>query len=344
MNDKKYSPGTSETEELIDGSFRSAVNYIVSLVKSWKLNPLQRTLAIISAVSSLFLLINLNGQIYIWMCVLAGLLQLWMCVKKVKVESFSMAFTYSLFSVGSLITAIQQIINYGGYYFSGWRGAERVIVNLVLYALVAMAWVLALKKDESKNTLRLVFFIISCVFGAYEVIYVLLALRTSFKLALYGLAWIGFIAVFAIQVFLIYRKNAQHLHLCMVLMEVQVPSIHRCRIIRPRSRRQVHRRRSSRLLYQRQHRVRILRRKWFSVLSAVLVWIAIPCFARNAVQDLKMIRNNNRTYGLLLYDKQNVFTKVRRKIYENKRKSTAIILAVGRRPMRHNPDCLRRRK
>lgn len=54
MNDTKYSHGTSETEELMDGSFRSAVNYIVSLVKSWKLNPLQRTLAIISAVSSLF--------------------------------------------------------------------------------------------------------------------------------------------------------------------------------------------------------------------------------------------------------------------------------------------------
>ena len=53
-----------------------------------------------------------------------------------------------LFSVGSLITAIQQIINYGGYYFSGWRGAERVIVQLVLYALVTMAWILALKKDE----------------------------------------------------------------------------------------------------------------------------------------------------------------------------------------------------
>lgn len=195
MNDKKYSPGTSETEELIDGSFRSAMNYIVSLVKSWKLNPLQRTLAIISAVSSLFLLINLNGQMYIWMCALAGLLQLWMCVKKVKIESFTMAFTYSLFSVGSLITAIQQIINYGGYYFSGWRGAERVIVQLVLYTLVTMAWILALKKDENKNTLRLVFFVISCVFGAYEAIYVLLALRTSFKLALYGLAWIGFIAV-----------------------------------------------------------------------------------------------------------------------------------------------------
>ena len=271
MNDKKYSPGTSETEELIDGSFRSAVNYIVSLVKSWKLNPLQRTLAIISAVSSLFLLINLNGQIYIWMCVLAGLLQLWMCVKKVKVESFSMAFTYSLFSVGSLITAIQQIINYGGYYFSGWRGAERVIVNLVLYALVAMAWVLALKKDESKNTLRLVFFIISCVFGAYEVIYVLLALRTSFKLALYGLAWIGFIAVFAIQVFLIYRKNAQHLHLCMVLMEVQVPSIHRCRIIRPSSRKQPHCSRSSLPLYRRRHRLRLLRGKQFTAHSAALL-------------------------------------------------------------------------
>ena len=72
-----------------------------------------------------------------------------------------------LFSVGSLITAIQQIINYGGYYFSGWRGAERVIVQLVLYALVTMAWILALKKDENKNTLRLVFFVISCVLGAY---------------------------------------------------------------------------------------------------------------------------------------------------------------------------------
>ena len=71
-----------------------------------------------------------------------------------------------------------------------------------------MAWVLALKKDESKNTLRLVFFVISCVFGAYEVIFVLLTLRTSFKLALYGLAWIGFIAVFAIPVFMLYRKNA----------------------------------------------------------------------------------------------------------------------------------------
>lgn len=208
MNDKKYSPGTSETEELIDGSFRSAVNYIVSLVKSWKLNPLQRTLAIISAVSSLFLLINLNGQMYIWLCALAGLLQLWMCVKKVKIESFTMAFTYSLFSVATLINAIQQIISYGEYYFSGWRGAERVIVQLVLYTLVTMAWILALKKDENKNTLRLVFFVISCVLGAYEVIYVLLALRTSFKLALYGLAWIGFIAVFAIQIFALYRKNA----------------------------------------------------------------------------------------------------------------------------------------
>lgn len=208
MNDTKYSPGTSETEDLMDGSLRSAVSYIVRLVKSWKLNQLQCVLAIISAVSSLFLLINLNGQMYIWLCALAGLLQLWMCVKKVKIESFAMAFTYSLFSVGSLITAIQQIINYGGYYFSGWRGAERVIVQLVLYALVAMAWVLALKKDESKNTLRLVFFVISCVLGAYEVIYVLLALRTSFKLALYGLAWIGFIAVFAIPVFMLYRKNA----------------------------------------------------------------------------------------------------------------------------------------
>lgn len=208
MNDTKYSPGTSETEDLMDGSLRSAVSYIVRLVKSWKLNQLQCVLAIISAVSSLFLLINLNGQMYIWMCALAGLLQLWMCVKKVKIESFAMAFTYSLFSVGSLITAIQQIINYGGYYFSGWRGAERVIVQLVLYALVAMAWVLALKKDESKNTLRLVFFVISCVFGAYEVIFVLLTLRTSFKLALYGLAWIGFIAVFAIPVFMLYRKNA----------------------------------------------------------------------------------------------------------------------------------------
>lgn len=209
MNDTKYSPAAAETEELMGGSLHSVVSYIVRLVKSWKLNQLQCVLAIISAVSSLFLLINLNGQMYIWMCALAGLLQLWMCVKKVKIESFAMAFTYSLFSVGSLITAIQQIINYGGYYFSGWRGAERVIVNLVLYALVAMAWVLALKKDESKNTLRLVFFVISCVLGAYEVIYVLLALRTSFKLALYGLAWIGFIVVFAIPVFMLYRKNAQ---------------------------------------------------------------------------------------------------------------------------------------
>ena len=212
MNDTKYSPAAAETEELMDGSLHSVVSYIVQLVKSWNLNQLHCVLAIISAVSSLFLLINLNGQMYIWLCALAGLLQLWMCVKKVKTESFTMAFTYSLFSVGSLITAIQQIISYGGYYFSGWRGAERVIVQLVLYALVAMAWVLALKKDESKNTLRLVFFVISCVFGAYEVIFVLLTLRTSFKLALYGLAWIGFIAVFAIQVFMLYRKNAPQNH------------------------------------------------------------------------------------------------------------------------------------
>ena len=212
MNDTKYSPTASETEELMDGSLHSVVSYIVQLVKSWNLNQLPCVLAIISAISALFLLINLNGQMYMWTCALAGLLQLWMCVKKVKTESFTMAFTYSLFSVGSLITAIQQIINYGGYYFSGWRGAERVIVQLVLYALVAMAWVLALKKDESKNTLRLVFFVISCVLGAYEVIFVLLTLRTSFKLALYGLAWIGFIAVFAIPVFVLYRKNAPQNH------------------------------------------------------------------------------------------------------------------------------------
>jgi hypothetical protein len=212
MNDTKYNPATSETENLMDGSPRSVKSYVAWLAKSWNLNQLQRTLAIISAVSSLFFLINVNGQIYIWLCALTGLLQLWMCVKKVKTESFSMAFTYSLLSIGSFIAAIQQIINYGGYYFSGWRGAERVIVQLVLYALVAIAWILVLKKDENKNTLRLVFFVISCVFGAYEVIYVLLALRTSFKLALYGLAWIGFIAVFAIQVFMLYRKNAPQNH------------------------------------------------------------------------------------------------------------------------------------
>ena len=51
MNDTKYSPATSETEELMDGSFRSVMSYIVMLAKSWKLNQLQRVLAIISAVS-----------------------------------------------------------------------------------------------------------------------------------------------------------------------------------------------------------------------------------------------------------------------------------------------------
>ena len=74
MNDTKYSPAAAETEELMDGSFRSAMSYIALLVKSWNMDPLQRTLAIISAVSSLFLLINVNGQVYIWMCALAGLL------------------------------------------------------------------------------------------------------------------------------------------------------------------------------------------------------------------------------------------------------------------------------
>ena len=54
MNDTKYSPGTSEREDLMDGSLRSVMSYIALLAKSWKLNPLQRTLAIISAVSSLF--------------------------------------------------------------------------------------------------------------------------------------------------------------------------------------------------------------------------------------------------------------------------------------------------
>ena len=52
MNDTKYSHGTSETEELMDGSLRSVMSYIASLAKSWKLDPLQRTLAIISAVMS----------------------------------------------------------------------------------------------------------------------------------------------------------------------------------------------------------------------------------------------------------------------------------------------------
>ena len=39
MNDTKYSPATSETEEFMDGSFRSVVSYIALLAKSWKLNP-----------------------------------------------------------------------------------------------------------------------------------------------------------------------------------------------------------------------------------------------------------------------------------------------------------------
>lgn len=212
MNGTKYSPHSAQTADLTDGSFHSVTRYMGTLVKSWQLNQLQRVLAIISAVSSLFFLINVNGQLYIWLCALAGLLQLWMCVKNVKPESFTMAFTYSLLCVGSLVTAIQQIIIYKGFYFAGWRGAERVIVQLVLYALVAMAWVLAMKKDGNKSTLRLVFFIISCVLGAYEVIYVLLALQSSFKLALYGLAWMSFIVVFAIQVFMLDRKNAPQNH------------------------------------------------------------------------------------------------------------------------------------
>lgn len=45
MNDTKYSPAAAETEELMDGSLRSAVSYIVRLVKSWKLNQLQCVLA-----------------------------------------------------------------------------------------------------------------------------------------------------------------------------------------------------------------------------------------------------------------------------------------------------------
>lgn len=212
MNNTEYIPGTSEPEALMDGSLRSVLCYIASIVKGWALNKFQRTLAIISAAVTLFFLINVNGQMYIWMCALAGLLQLWMCTKKVKVESFTMALSYSLLSLGSLITAIQQIANFGGYYFSGWRGAERVIVQLVLYALVAIAWILVLKKDTNKNALRLVFLIVSCVLAVYEVVYVLLVLRMSFKLALYGLAWVGFVAVFAVQVFPLYQKSAPQAH------------------------------------------------------------------------------------------------------------------------------------
>ena len=59
--------------------------------------------------------------------------------------------------------------------------------------------------------------------------------------------------------------------LCRVSMEVQAPSIHRCRIIRPCSRRQVHRRRSSLPPYRRQHKLRLLPGKRFSVHSAALL-------------------------------------------------------------------------
>ena len=34
MNDTKYSPTASETEELMDGSLHSVVSYIVQLVKA----------------------------------------------------------------------------------------------------------------------------------------------------------------------------------------------------------------------------------------------------------------------------------------------------------------------
>lgn len=36
MNDTKYSPATSKTEELMDGSFRSAMSYIMSTEQSKK--------------------------------------------------------------------------------------------------------------------------------------------------------------------------------------------------------------------------------------------------------------------------------------------------------------------
>ena len=74
-------------------------------------------------------------------------------------------------------------------------------------------------------------------------------------------------------------------HSCRASTEAQIPSIRRCRIIHPSSRKQPHCSRSSLPLYRRRHRPRLLRRKQFTAHSEALLWTAIPCSARNAVQD-----------------------------------------------------------
>ena len=185
----------------LDGSLRSIWNDFTATVKGWALTPFQAAMTAIAAVSAFFFLINVNGTLIAWLCAIAALFLVFLCARKVEIASQATATAFSILALGSLITGITNIIRYGRQYWTIGNGIETTLVHLVLYALVISVWLCAIQKTGNRRPVRLTSFVIACVLGAYEIVYVLLALRTSFKLALYGLAWVAFIAVYAVRIF-----------------------------------------------------------------------------------------------------------------------------------------------
>ena len=182
-----------------DVSLRFVADSFLKLVKGFELDPIRKAAAIVSACASLFFLIAVAYSPMLWFCAIASIFTTWLCVRKVPVDTFAFAIACSVFALNALFSGLRGLTYLGGLYF--FYNLDSFIVHLVLYAFLALVWLITVLRRVNRHALRLSAFIVACVIGAYEFIDIFLSLRYGVLAAVANLGWICFLGVYAILIF-----------------------------------------------------------------------------------------------------------------------------------------------
>lgn len=182
-----------------DVSLRFVADSFLKLVKGFELDPIRKAAAIVSACASLFFLIAVAYSPMLWFCAIASIFTTWLCVRKVPVDTFAFAIACSVFALNALFSGLRGLTYLGGLYF--FYNLDSFIVHLVLYAFLALVWLITVLRRVNRHALRLSAFIVACVIGAYEFISIFLTLRYGALAAVANLGWICLLGVYALLIF-----------------------------------------------------------------------------------------------------------------------------------------------
>lgn len=168
---------------------------IKDAVEQLGLTKIQKVVAITAAASAFVALICITGTFISWITAIAALLLTYLCVKKVEFSSKAMAIAFSMFVARFLWIDFSNLFRGGlHYYFID------VLFRIITYGCAVVYWLTVLGTFKKKELTTSIFLLGIGLTEIYAFIKMFGSFEDGFRSALFYLAWIGFIGVYAILI------------------------------------------------------------------------------------------------------------------------------------------------